>query len=199
LKYNLPFFIETHTTNYDTPDLKEIYKIANKNEFVGLITIHDLIKKEHVKRGVPADKILVLDDGVDLKQFDIDDDKKIWRERLGLPINKKILLYSGGLYKEKGIGSIIKLSKRLRLLRDDFVTILVGGSAKDIDYWKQVCKNEGVSDLYFEGFKKKDLVNETGKAATYTRSFSLKPSKVSNKWNSLPGSIRCNRLADSPL
>ena len=152
VKMRVPTVVETHTTNYKHPDLKKIYEVSSDSSFKGLITISETIKKEHAKRGFPEEKILVLEDGVDLKRFKIKDDRYYWREKLGLPINKKLVVYCGHLYEEKGIEHILLTAQKLR--DENIIFILVGGWKKDVLKWKKYCKNNQINNAIFTGFVK---------------------------------------------
>lgn len=150
VKMGVPTIMETHTTNYRNPDLQKIYEVSNNPNFKGLVTISENIKKEHIKRGIPEDKILVLEDGVDLERFNINDDRSFWREKLKLPTNMNLVVYCGHLYKEKGIEDILLTAKKLN--KKNILFALVGGFAKDISKWKEYCKAKFINNVSFVGF-----------------------------------------------
>lgn len=150
VKEGIPTIIETHTTNYKHPDLQKIYEISNNPNFRGLVTISKAIKKEHMKRGIPEEKIFVFEDGVDLGRFKINDDVYFWRNKLGLPEDKNLVVYCGQLYKEKGIEHILLTAKKL--INKNVLFVLVGGFQNDIDKWKQYCKEKLISNVFFQGF-----------------------------------------------
>jgi len=61
-----------------------------------LVVISNGLKNYYISLGVSSEKILVLASGVDVKQFDgIKESKIEIREKLGLPVNKKIVAYIG--------------------------------------------------------------------------------------------------------
>ena len=153
VKRNIPCVLESHTTDYDNFDLKEVYKISNNPSFTGLVTIHESIKQEHVKRGIAKEKILVLEDGVDLSLYDkLSNNKTELREKLNLPKDKILLTYCGGLYREKGIEDILKLAKELQNDKR-FEFILVGGSEKQLNEWKTFTVNHEIKNISFKGFE----------------------------------------------
>ncbi|KKT29480.1 hypothetical protein A3G55_00755 [Candidatus Giovannonibacteria bacterium RIFCSPLOWO2_12_FULL_44_25] len=89
-----------------------------------LLVLTSFIKNKLVKFGVPENKILILPDAVDLDQFQIQNSKFEIREKLDLPQDKKIAVYTGQLFEWKGAGTFIEAA---RLLKDiDFC--MVGGS-----------------------------------------------------------------------
>jgi len=152
VKLNLNTVMETHATNYDNKDLLNVFKISNAPCFRGIVTISNALKEEYVKRGVPENKIIALEDGVDLSNFKISDDKSYWRDKLKLPQDKKIILYSGGLYKEKGIECILKTQRELNRIRGDVITILIGGDKQQVLNWKQYCSDNSINNVLFTGF-----------------------------------------------
>ena len=163
-KHGVPTIIETHTTNYDHQDLKKIYEIASNKSFLGLVTINEKIKSEHIKRGIPEGKILVLEDGVDLNQFTIIEDKKYWRKVLNLPPNKNIIMYSGSLSEDKGIHIIIETAEALNNNKE-IVFILVGGDGEQLKLWRNRAKEKKLENIQFIGFVNNSEVPKYLKAA----------------------------------
>lgn len=150
VKFGLPTIMETHTISYDLPALKKAFSVAEESNFLGLVTINENLKKEYAKRGVPEEKIIVLEDGVDLSLFNIEDSKEIWRKELNLPLDKKLIVYVGGLYKEKGIEQILLTAEKLQT--EDFLFVLVGGKNNQIEEWKKYCKEKNIKNILFTGF-----------------------------------------------
>ncbi len=164
VKQGCPTVMETHTIEYDKTALQEIYEIADNANFLGLVTIHEKIAKEHAKRGIPENKLLVLEDGVDLTRFKIKDDKATWRRKLGWDDNKKYAVYCGHLYKEKGIDVIIAAAENLKKHKN-IQFILAGGLGKDINHWKAICEQKNLKNISFTGFLKNNVVPYYLKAA----------------------------------
>jgi len=164
IEQGIPTVMETHTTDYDNPSLNKIYAHANNESFKGLVTIHENIAEEHHKRGIPKNKLLVLEDGVDLTQFDIDDDKTKWQKELGLSSDFKYAVYCGHLYKEKGIQVILDAAEKLKGVKD-LKFILAGGLDEDKKYWQQQCQERNINNIHFTGFIKNQEVPKYLKAA----------------------------------
>jgi glycosyltransferase involved in cell wall biosynthesis len=160
----IPTFVETHTTYYDHPDLQKIYLVANQTAFKGLVTIHDSIKMEHIKRGIPSDKILVLEDGVDIKLFELSDDDRLWKKQLGFDVDKKYAMYAGQLYPDKGIEIILQAAKLLEK-RQDLKFVMVGGFAKDRRHWEAYCRKQKILNVQFTGFVANTAIPQYLKAA----------------------------------
>ena len=69
-----------------------------------------------------------------METFDIKITRQEAREQLGLPGNKKIILYTGHLYTWKGVDTLADASKNLPV---DILIYTVGGDAQEIDAFYQ--------------------------------------------------------------
>jgi len=151
IKFKIPTIIETHTTNYNNPHLVKLLSISHYKYFLGIVTIHQKIKNELISKGVPNEKILVLEDGVDIEKFNINDDKIILRKKYKLPEDKVIITYSGSLHKDKGIEKMLKLAELLKN-HYKYLFLFVGGSRSQKNYWERFCKINGINNVIFLEF-----------------------------------------------
>ena len=154
VKNKVPTIMESHIRNIVNPDLKRVIKVSRSEYFKGLVTISEVLKHTFVKAGVPEEKILVLDSGVDLDFFKNLPNKMNARKMLDLPLDKKIVVYAGSLFPEKGIKYILLTAKQLR----DAVFILVGGEAKHVRYWRRYAMMHGIENVRFVGFVSNSLI-----------------------------------------
>lgn len=146
--YLLSFFkknliCEVHTFPKNLFLHKRIFKKANK-----IIAITKNLKDLLISKGIDRNKILVAPDGVDLKKFNIDISKIEAREKLNLPLDKKIVLYTGHLYKWKGAQVLADAAK---LLDDDVLIVFVGGTKEDEKKFRK--KNKNLSNIFILGHK----------------------------------------------
>jgi len=100
---------------------------------IQVVSITQGLKDFYMKNGVDAGRILVAPDAVDAEQFDINISTNDARAKLGLPKDKKIILYIGHLYDWKGAHI---LAQAAPLLPDTTVVAFVGGTDKDIQDFK---------------------------------------------------------------
>lgn len=134
-KFSLPLilfkknlFFEAHTF----PKNYFLYSLFLK-KLKRIIVITQKLKDLFVGRGINTDKILVAPDGVDLDKFDIRDTQEECRKRLRLPLDRKIVLYTGHLYPWKGVNTLAQASKHLS---DETAIYFVGGTKEDIKSFK---------------------------------------------------------------
>jgi len=112
--------------------LKKVYKI---------VVISNGLKDEFINNGYKEENILVAPDGVDIEKFDISISKEEARKKLNLPQDKKIAMYTGHLYKWKGVQTLADAAK---LLPDDYIIYFVGGTKRDRE--KFIIKNKELID-----------------------------------------------------
>lgn len=113
----------------------------------GIVAITQQLKNALITKGIKQEKVLVACDGVDLKQFSLPLSKGQAREELQLPLDKKIVLYTGHLYDWKGADILLESSKLLK----EALFIFVGGTDKDIASFKE--KANGLSNILIVGRK----------------------------------------------
>jgi glycosyltransferase involved in cell wall biosynthesis len=127
-KKNIVFEAHTFPKNYFL--YKQFIKRCQK-----IITITQGLKSLFIEKGVGGNKILVAPDGVDLEKFNIPLNKEGCRKKLNLPIDRKIVLYAGHLYKWKGVDVLAEASK---FLPENCLVYFVGGTEEDIERFKDI-------------------------------------------------------------
>ncbi len=110
----------------------------------GIIAITWGLKRSLIELGVPSNKIVVIPDGVDLEKFDINVSQTASRKRLNLPLNKRIILYTGHLYKWKGVYALAEVA---RFFKDDMLLYFVGGTDYDLQNFRKFINAKGLLDV----------------------------------------------------
>lgn len=123
-KKNLVFEAHTFPRSYFLYSFP-LRKIKN------IIVITQKLKEFFMEKGIGPDKILVAPDGVDLEIFYMEGGN--CRKKLGLPLDKKIVLYSGHLYSWKGADILAKASQ---FLPENTEVYFVGGTEEDVEKFK---------------------------------------------------------------
>ncbi len=103
------------------------YRRFKKNN-LKIITITHGLKNEFVKNGFRPENILVAPDGVDEEKIKSQSDNPVSqaeaRNKLNLPPYQKIVVYTGSLYKWKGV---FVLAETAKLLKEEAIIVAVGG------------------------------------------------------------------------
>lgn len=151
----LPTFFESHNSS-----LHNKYKILNsiwtknliknsKSEYlIKFICISNELAEVWRKREVPSNKIMVLHDGVDSEAFSSLKDVKTVRKELNLPQSKKIVMYSGSLYPDRGIENILNLAK----IFNDVLFVVIGGTEERKNYYINLSKKSFLNNIMFLGY-----------------------------------------------
>ena len=112
---------------------KIVGKIYNMADLI-LVATGKFYKK--IKRlKIPEEKVKILPFGVDIDTFK-PRNKIFARKILGLPCDKKIVLYLGRISHEKNLKTLIKASK---YFDEDTILLIVGGG-KHLEYYKKLSK-----------------------------------------------------------
>lgn len=132
---------------------KRIFYKRFKRANIKVVVITNLLKDEFVKFGLDPKNILVAPDGVDLEEFDIDVSGEEARKKVGLPLDKQIVMYTGHLYEWKG-ASVLLEAARLSKVNGQLSNVLyvfVGGTEYDVANFKK--KAEGLDNVLILGHR----------------------------------------------
>ncbi len=132
------FYLEVHEL---PPRLKKWQKLAFKKARK-IIVLTSFLRKDLVAAGVDSEKIIVAADAVDLREFNLKMAKSEIRQKLNLPLDKKIIAYAGNFYFHdwKGVDIMLESLKYL----DNVLCLLIGGQEADIKKLKLQFKTENI-------------------------------------------------------
>ncbi len=134
---SLPLFLASfvrQNTFYEMHDFPEskfgLFRVFMRR--MKWILAHNSWKKRKAIElfGLRESNILMLPNAVDIKKFHLSLPKEEVRAKLGLPMEKKIVVYTGHLYEWKG-GDTLALATHE--LPEDYLVVFVGGARADIE------------------------------------------------------------------
>ena len=99
---------------------------------------------------IPAEKVVYWPNGTDVEKFQIkarQSEARIW---LGLPLEKKIVLYTGQLFDWKGADTLMRAIPRLSRRAEIY---FVGGTPSDVNLLKRSCPEANLSNVHFISFR----------------------------------------------
>lgn len=98
------------------------------------ISLSSDISEEMIAYGVNQDQINLIPNSVDTKQFySVDNLKKSeLRRQLSLPLEDKIVIFTGRLLDIKGLPLLVRVWKKLQSIHQHSKLLIVGGGSKDL-------------------------------------------------------------------
>ena len=144
-----------------------------------LVVLTSCIKKQLEKYGVDSKKILISPDGVDLDKFNPDISQLDARQKVNLPLSKKIILYTGSFYFGwKGADIFLETEK---YLDNDCLLVLIGGSEEEI---KDLKEKYPSAKIVLVSRKPREIVSYYQKAADVLVLPNKKGEKISEEYTS---------------
>ncbi len=144
-----------------------------------IFVLTDIMKRELIEIGFKKDTIFISPDGVTPEDFNVNISKAKAREKLGLPVDKKIILYTGHLYSWKGAMTIAEAAKEFG---DDFLFVFVGGVDLELSQFK---KDYGAfSNIKMVPFQKHSVIPKYLAAADILTIPNSGKSKISTSYTS---------------
>ena len=113
----------------------------------GVVAISGGVRADLEALGVPSDSIIVEHDAVEAGQAAGMPKRSAARAKLGISLDCKLVVYTGGLMTWKGVEHLIGAAKRLPQL--EFV--IAGGMKSDVERLRPL--TQGLSNLRMDGFQ----------------------------------------------
>jgi glycosyltransferase involved in cell wall biosynthesis len=112
-----------------------------------LVVITHRLKELYIAAGIPAEQVLVAPDGVDLARFEPPADRAEAREQLGLPVEAKIICYTGHLFEWKGVYVLVDAALHL----SDVLILIVGGMVEDQERLRAYITEQSIENVRLIG------------------------------------------------
>ena len=126
-------------------------KILKNFDYVSTISIGMIEKAKN--KGVPENKIIFLPNWTDIDHFkDIQKDEEVLN-KLGIDLNKKIVLYSGNMGEKQGLEIVIHVAKDEANENIQFVLIGEGSAKENLKILKDSINAENVKFLPLQPYK----------------------------------------------
>lgn len=110
-----------------------------------IIAVSEALKQSIVQLGVPAERVEVIGNGVDTRSF-FPGNQDEARRRLGLPLNKTIILSVAKIAEVKGLHNLIDAMARLRDESPNAYLVIVGTEA-DPEYGRRLHRQVAQANL----------------------------------------------------
>ena len=126
-----------------------------------VIVITNEAKRLYDQSSDSKEKVLVAPDGVSIADFDANISKEEARQKLKLPQDKKLVVYTGYFYEWKGVDPLLLAAKKFKQNEE---LVLVGG-AEDLERVKEIINREDIKNIRIEGYRPYKEVSLYQKAA----------------------------------
>ncbi|MBF0611222.1 MAG: glycosyltransferase family 4 protein [Magnetococcales bacterium] len=146
-KQGIHTVMESHGLPTNPQHLASLQEFVHLPSFAGLVTITPPLEELFIQLGVPAHKILVEPDGVDLERFMAPLSLEEARQHLALPLTTPLVVYTGHLYEGRGVDEILQAARQLPQVQ----FLMVGGTPKDVAYWQQKSGQMGLANMTYTG------------------------------------------------
>jgi glycosyltransferase involved in cell wall biosynthesis len=103
-------------------------KLAILKQAQGMIAISREIRNELAQHSFPSEKIFSIPNGVDLGRFHpiASEEKRLLRHKLGLPLDKTVIIFTGKITQRKGIDTLVSAWAQAKSIHEKAVLVLVG-------------------------------------------------------------------------
>jgi glycosyltransferase involved in cell wall biosynthesis len=126
-----------------------VRRVAREDCIKLIISVTEHLRADLVNRlGIPSEKSVTLHDGVDLETFGLSTTKDEARQLLGLPLDRPLVVYTGQLYVEKGIDTLVNALPMLGSAQ----AIVVGGTQEDVRRVQKVAGEVGALNVRLVGY-----------------------------------------------
>ncbi len=152
--FGIPTIYDAHHPLVNRPAKLAFDRFKKSKYLVRFSTNSEGLGKIYARLGLPEEKLVVAHNGVDLEQFGSVTSKLEARGKLGLPPNKKIVCYSGNIYRGRGIDLLVEVSSRL----PDVLFLIVGGLDSDINVYRHKVAQKKLENFKLVGFVPHNVV-----------------------------------------
>lgn len=177
-EYLLPYL-----ASYANRTISEVHNVPSRAEYYSkfwnqcrcVVAINNGVREDLIKAGVKRSKIEVLPDAVDVKMFDIKISTKQAREKVNLPLDKKIILTNSSLYPWKGVDLLLEAATSP--LAKGWLFVFVGGPDNEVRRFKQKAAAMQLANVLITGHQLYELIPYYLKTADVL----VLPASVNNK------------------
>lgn len=113
------------------------------------VTVADSVRDNMIAKGMPAEKIVKLHLSFN-QSFLISQPEQAeeWRKQLLSENRHKLVVYSGGLYKFKGVDLLLEVAQKLAEIQ----FVFAGGSYDRLNHYQQQIKDKQLNNVTFLGY-----------------------------------------------
>lgn len=154
LKHNMPTIYESHhdlvhvsSKTQNKLWTSDLINCSKNTNFKVFLCISEELRKYWRRKGIDKRKLKVLHDGFSEDLFNKQIDINSAKSYLDLPLYKKIVVYVGSLYRDRGIDQILRLASDFQ----NVIFLIVGGPDKEKNELINTAKLMRLNNVIFKG------------------------------------------------
>jgi glycosyltransferase involved in cell wall biosynthesis len=145
VKNRIPVIYETHYFQKSPFDSK----IVSSPFFQVAITQSELTRTSLVKQGMPPEKAIALHNGFEKSFLERQPEAaEAWRRQLLKHDRQHLVIYSGALYRFKGVDLLLEVAKML----PEVQFVVTGGKPEQVSFYQQQAQQNGLNNIDFLGW-----------------------------------------------
>ncbi len=145
IRHGIPAIYEHH--HYEDKQFEP--KVVNNPLLQVVVTVADTVRASLIGSGMPPEKIIKLHSGVNQSfMLRYPEAAQEWREKLLFNEQQHLVVYSGGLYRFKGVDLLIDVAKIL----PEVQFVFAGGSQAKVEIYRQRARDKQVKNVTFLGY-----------------------------------------------
>lgn len=145
-RFDAPVVLEVHDLPRAHLDRILLVRSSCLRNVSLIIAVTDYLRHDLVAIGVPGKKTIVLHDGVDISWENMVS-RDVARQRLGVPLDKQVVVYTGKLSQEKGVDTLVYAAS----LVPEVLFLIVGGHKEDIKWLQGLAVKNSAGNVFFVG------------------------------------------------
>lgn len=133
MKYGIPYVVQAHGSVlpfFQKHLLKQAYDLAWGRSVLrdasGLIAINEMEERQYLEMGVDQKQITIIPNALDIREYQTLPARGRFREKFGIPEDRKIILFLGRLHRIKGLNLLIDAFSDLAGDLEECLLVLVG-------------------------------------------------------------------------
>lgn len=168
-KYRIPYVLQAHGSVPYLSQKEFFKKVFDKywgynllNDASKIIALTETELEQYYQMGVPKYKIETIPNGIDLSEYHHLPPRGEFREKYGIKIDEKVILFLGRIDKIKGVDLLINSFSEISKELDTVKLVMVGPDEGFLNHIKKIVVDQKISDkVIFTGplYKKDKLAS----------------------------------------
>ena len=146
--FGIPTVYDAHHPPVNWAAERIIGSFSRSKNLLGMSFNSQGLRETYSRLGIAGRNSVVAANGFEREAFEGEHDVSSLRARLGLPLDRKIVCYCGNTYRGRGLEILVRAAVQM----PEIEFLIVGGREQDNALWREMARQEGVTNFRMEGF-----------------------------------------------